>query len=465
MTPKEKLTKAYYKFLVYFPVLVIFSIIVIIYSTYVSTYIKILLDTEHTVNNQISPKSTYYAFHHTSKESGAKSKGIVLLCFETYFLAMLLLSILRTLMVNPGFLPSPIDMEYKLIQNKRQRANKSEKTFEESDSITNISNFSEAINCNYNNNSKQASYITIRDQEEENENICFKRNEKQNGYNRNYPNRCSKPNREDIPVNRIKSSAHLEELICEAPLTASESITFRNDINNFIDSVTKRNSEVGDNAIANSSNNNASMSCKNKNKCNTSLDNVLDSFNNINVSDLKLCPTCLRVKVERSHHCRMCGKCVLRMDHHCPWLANCIGFNNYKYFLLVHLYGSIATFIVAVTYWEVVVNSIVSYNTSLIGVGFVIFVYVCNLGMFSFLMWLLITNWRMMFTGQTIIENSDRERFKLTNTINVYDLGWFKNFVTVFGKNPLIWFVPFFTNNEGCGVIFQHRNTEGETAR
>uniref|UniRef100_A0A6I8RKB7 Palmitoyltransferase n=1 Tax=Xenopus tropicalis TaxID=8364 RepID=A0A6I8RKB7_XENTR len=57
--------------------------------------------------------------------------------------------------------------------------------------------------------------------------------------------------------------------------------------------------------------------------------------------NIRLCEKCLLIKPDRCHHCHVCNTCVLKYDHHCPWLNNCVGFSNYKTFLLVLLYGSL----------------------------------------------------------------------------------------------------------------------------
>lgn len=50
------------------------------------------------------------------------------------------------------------------------------------------------------------------------------------------------------------------------------------------------------------------------------------------------CPECDAERPERAHHCKESGVCVMRMDHYCPWIGNCVGFRNYKYFLLMNFW-------------------------------------------------------------------------------------------------------------------------------
>lgn len=57
-----------------------------------------------------------------------------------------------------------------------------------------------------------------------------------------------------------------------------------------------------------------------------------------------ICNRCDKPRPARCHHCKHCKKCVIRMDHHCPVINNCVGFNNYKYFLLTVIYCFLGCF-------------------------------------------------------------------------------------------------------------------------
>ena len=48
---------------------------------------------------------------------------------------------------------------------------------------------------------------------------------------------------------------------------------------------------------------------------------------------------------ERIHHCSRCNRCVSHMDHHCYFTDNCVGRDNYRYFVHFCIWMILANFI------------------------------------------------------------------------------------------------------------------------
>lgn len=67
---------------------------------------------------------------------------------------------------------------------------------------------------------------------------------------------------------------------------------------------------------------------------------LYDTSNNSNDdSIIKGCISCSHTKRPmRCHHCKVCNRCILQYDHHCLWLNNCIGYNNYRSFVMLLIY-------------------------------------------------------------------------------------------------------------------------------
>lgn len=178
------------------------------------------------------------------------------------------------------------------------------------------------------------------------------------------------------------------------------------------------------------------------------------------------CKWCGKYKPDRCHHCRPCNTCILKMDHHCPWIYNCVGFHNYKYFVLLLFYTVLATHFIVWTMTESMVRVVeqsAAFHTmffTLFGITLAFFLGSLATPFFGFHIWLTCM-------GLTTIEFCEKRLPKksaqdpssdcfadCTENDSIWNLGCFRNVAASFGSNPLMWLIPF-SGPSGDGLLYE----------
>jgi len=169
----------------------------------------------------------------------------------------------------------------------------------------------------------------------------------------------------------------------------------------------------------------------------------------------KTCTKCNKPKPPRSHHCRHCNACIRKMDHHCPVINNCVGWGNYKYFVLLLTWSCImcwyGLFCGILKFILIGLTSSYIIELQIIIGLFISFAYSITLAVFAAM------HYSMIFKNRGTLDNILFKHHK-----NVYNLGRKENFSQVFGDDPLYWFLPVFTaKGDGCSfpTTITHEHT------
>mmetsp|Transcript_11715 Transcript_11715/g.11350 ORF Transcript_11715/g.11350 Transcript_11715/m.11350 type:complete len:345 (+) Transcript_11715:449-1483(+) len=167
----------------------------------------------------------------------------------------------------------------------------------------------------------------------------------------------------------------------------------------------------------------------------------------------RYCRECRAIKPPRAHHCSISGKCILHMDHYCPWMNNCIGYYNYRYFILFLIWLFLgAVYVISITY-EPFFSIQLDQRTALSATNSrydaeVFYVFILGISSSIAVGVLLVYHSYLCLTNQTTIECYlnvyEREDAKAIGMIfkNPYDMGWRKNLRRVFGDTP--WYASLF---------------------
>ncbi|KAK8487286.1 hypothetical protein V6N11_012790 [Hibiscus sabdariffa] len=161
---------------------------------------------------------------------------------------------------------------------------------------------------------------------------------------------------------------------------------------------------------------------------------------------IRYCRKCNQLKPPRCHHCSVCGRCVLKMDHHCVWVVNCVGAQNYKYFLLFLFYTFLETTLVTLALLS---NFLTFFSDEefpgtpgTLATTFISFVL--NLAFALSVLGFLIMHISLVTANTTTIEAYEKK----TTPKWRYDLGRKKNFEQVFGTDKRYWFIPAYSDED-----------------
>ncbi|XP_075919509.1 palmitoyltransferase ZDHHC20-B-like [Petromyzon marinus] len=179
---------------------------------------------------------------------------------------------------------------------------------------------------------------------------------------------------------------------------------------------------------------------------------------------IRYCERCQLVKPDRCHHCSVCDSCVLKMDHHCPWVNNCVGYSNYKFFLLFLLYAALHCVLVTFTvlryflrFWtEGLADTQARFHILFLFLVAAMF-SVSLLSLLGYHGWLLAIN-------STTLEAFRAPVFRGGDEAGDFSLGLVQNVRQVLGEDPRLWLLPIFTS-VGDGQSFPTRRRDEATSR
>lgn len=171
------------------------------------------------------------------------------------------------------------------------------------------------------------------------------------------------------------------------------------------------------------------------------------------------CSTCSVWKPDRCHHCSTCNQCYLRMDHHCPWFACCIGFYNQKFFIQVLIYMQMFCGLALAVSFSLLYQFFLDEeweNDHYLSLNLV-FLFVLSLAFFVAMTLFTVFSIYMVLKNTTTIEFQDNRWNYLENSGgqykfdangkkeklgHIYDLGWKKNWTSIFGSSWVGWILP-----------------------
>lgn len=170
--------------------------------------------------------------------------------------------------------------------------------------------------------------------------------------------------------------------------------------------------------------------------------------------EMNMCEICNTSQPMRSYHCDKCNRCLLLMFRHLGWCDLCVGFTNYKFYIVFLFYLLLLCCLGLGCFIEAFVtnkgdfysNASLYVSISIQSIGLLLTLFYLSEGVYSI----------------CINQTPEERNHPVENTNVSYNMGYYQNWKMIMGKAWYIWFIPSWST-EGDGLKFQYtRKTEPE---
>jgi len=178
-------------------------------------------------------------------------------------------------------------------------------------------------------------------------------------------------------------------------------------------------------------------------------DNIFSGEN-----EMEICSICKTSKPLRSYHCSKCKKCLLLMYKHLDCFDICIGFTNYKFYIVFLFYSIILSGIGLGAF----IYGISSCDLHFSGGDVICFFAPMVVALILQSLLLLIAAYEFVNAVWYVLINQIPEERKRAGENGKdkdisYDLGMYENWKMIMGPKWYMWFFPIWST-EGDGIKF-----------